>query len=81
MKAIITCPVCHEVADVPNAECLICRKCMTENDLAWTAGEVEADHEPEVREYDPGPEIDDEGGMSEYRHADRDEGEERRDGT
>jgi hypothetical protein len=25
--------------------------------------------EPEPREYDPGPEIDDEGGMSEYRNA------------
>jgi hypothetical protein len=25
--------------------------------------------EPEPEEYDPGPEIDDEGGMSEYRHA------------
>jgi hypothetical protein len=25
--------------------------------------------EPEPEEYDPGPEIDDEGGMSEYRHV------------
>jgi hypothetical protein len=25
--------------------------------------------EPEPEEYDPGPEIDDEGGMSEHRHA------------
>jgi hypothetical protein len=25
--------------------------------------------EPEPAEYDPGPEVDDEGGMSEYRHA------------
>ncbi len=24
--------------------------------------------EPEAEEYDPGPEVDDEGGMSEYRH-------------
>jgi hypothetical protein len=27
------------------------------------------DAEPEPEEYDPGPEVDDEGGMSEYRHA------------
>ena len=27
------------------------------------------DEEPEPDEYDPGPEVDDEGGMSEYRHA------------
>lgn len=29
---------------------------------------LEALDEPEVSEYDPGPEVDDEGGMSEYRH-------------
>lgn len=28
-----------------------------------------ADDEPEPEPYDPGPECDDEGGMSEYRHA------------
>jgi hypothetical protein len=26
------------------------------------------DHEPEPTEYDPGPEVDDQGGMSEYRY-------------
>ena len=30
--------------------------------------EPEAEAEPEPDEYDPGPEDDDEGGMSEYRH-------------
>lgn len=29
----------------------------------------EPEEEPPVAEYDPGPEVDDEGGMSEYRHA------------
>jgi hypothetical protein len=28
-----------------------------------------ATDEPETDKYDPGPEVDDEGGMSEYRHA------------
>lgn len=27
------------------------------------------ENEPEPDDYDPGPEVDDEGGMSEYRHA------------
>jgi hypothetical protein len=43
-------------------------------DAAGTAPEpfaVDEDQadEPEPEEYDPGPEVDDEGGMSEYRHA------------
>lgn len=33
----------------------------------------EEDEEPPAGEYDPGPEIDDEGGMSEYRHYEPDE--------
>ena len=32
--------------------------------------------EPDTPEYDPGPEIDDEGGMSEYRHQDPPDNEE-----
>ena len=43
--------------------------------LAQAVGEWAAEHhpaepeaEPEPEEYDPGPEVDDEGGMSEYRH-------------
>ena len=48
-----------------------------ENDPATAAPQREGtsgDHtdepeEPEPDEYDPGPEVDDEGGMSEYRHA------------
>lgn len=50
-------------------------------DLAQAVGERAAAHphaepieEPEPEQYDPGPEVDDEGGMSEYRHyADRQE--------
>ncbi len=36
----------------------------------WAAAHPQAgpDDEPEPEEYDPGPEVDDEGGMSEYRH-------------
>jgi hypothetical protein len=30
--------------------------------------ESEPEQEPEPEDYDPGPEVDDEGGMSEYRH-------------
>ena len=37
--------------------------------LAETLAEPEPDEEPPVDEYDPGLEVDDEGGMSEYRHA------------
>jgi len=33
------------------------------------AGTLGDEPEPEPEEYDPGPEVDDEGGMSEYRHA------------
>lgn len=31
-------------------------------------GDEDQDQEPEPDDYDPGPEVDDEGGMSEYRH-------------
>ena len=30
--------------------------------------ELEDEEEPEAEDYDPGSEVDDEGGMSEYRH-------------
>jgi hypothetical protein len=33
----------------------------------YSSGYLE--EEPELEDYDPGPEVDDEGGMSEYRHA------------
>lgn len=33
------------------------------------AAEREPEPEPESEDYDPGPEVDDEGGMSEYRHV------------
>ena len=35
----------------------------------WASAHLVATAEdPETEEYDPGPEVDDEGGMSEYRH-------------
>ena len=36
---------------------------------AWAGAEDEQEDEPEPEDYDPGPECDDEGGMSEYRYA------------
>ena len=54
------------------AEAVLAREPVT---LAQAVGEWAAAHhpagpggEPEPGEYDPGPEADDEGGMSEYRH-------------
>lgn len=43
-----------------------------DNTYVWDDSEMVDDfteEEPEPADYDPGPEVDDEGGMSEYRHA------------
>ena len=34
----------------------------------WASAHLATAEDPEPEEYDPGPEVDDEGGMSEYRH-------------
>lgn len=55
---------------LPYGRCDTCgAPCSADGCTANTAHETALDEEePPAEEYDPGPEIDDEGGMSEHRH-------------